>query len=230
VPPPRPTAAGEPGGIRAAGAAGAAIDEGDRLLERLSEGGPGRGPLGGFAAVRHLSRLGLNALTLLPNRTLGAVGSVAGSAWDTASVALDVAAGAYRDGFAFSGFGLWAARLTLAGALLAAAGGLATALTARTRRGRIVGGLVLAGGSLQAAGLATAGTDLIVLGAAGMEVPPVGVALILAGTAITAGVAAYQAWPTLRDAGRRARDWVSDRASAAWDGARSIAGSLPTPW
>ena len=114
--------------------------------------------------------------------------------------------------------------------LLAAAGGLFTALTARSRRGRILGGLQLAGGGLQAAGLATAGTDLIVLGAAGMEVPPVGVALILAGTALTAGVAAYQAWPTLRNAGGRAKDWVSDRASAAWDGARSLVGSLPTPW
>lgn len=230
VPLPGPTAAEGPPGIRAAGAAGVAIDEGDRLLERLSEAAPGRAPLGGFAALRHLSRLGLNALTLLPNRTLGAVGSVAGSAWDAAAVALDVAGGAYRDGFAFSGFGLWAARLTLAGSLLAAAGGLATALTARSRRGRVIGGLMLAGGGLQAAGLATAGTDLIVLGAAGMEVPPVGVALILAGTALTAGVAAYQAWPALRGAGRRARDWVSDRALAAWDGARSIAASLPTPW
>jgi cell wall-associated NlpC family hydrolase len=226
----RGTATGKPAGIGAAGVAGAAIDEGDRLLEQLSETGPGRGTLGGFAALRHLSRLGLNALTLLPNRTLGAIGSVAGSAWDAAAVAVDLAAGAYRDGFAFSGFGLWAARLTLAGALLAAAGGLATALTARSRRGRIVGGLMLAGGGLQAAGLATAGTDLIVLGAAGMEVPPVGVALILAGTAITAGVAAYQAWPTLRGAGRRTKDWLSDRASATWDGACSIAGSLPTPW
>jgi len=224
------TARREPSGLPAAGAAGAAIDEGDRLLERLSEGDPGRSPFGGFAAVRHLSRLGLNALTLLPNRTLDAIGSVAGTAWDTAAVAADLAAGGYREGFAFSGFGLWAARLTLAGSLLAAAGGLFTALTARSRRGRILGGLQLAGGGLQAAGLATAGTDLIVLGAAGMEVPPVGVALILAGTAITAGVAAYQAWPTLRSAGGRGKDWVSARASAAWDGARSLAASLPTPW
>ncbi|HEU0194342.1 MAG TPA: C40 family peptidase [Gaiellales bacterium] len=217
-------------GLRAAGAAGAALDEGDRLLEHLSESDAGRNPLGGFAAIRHLSRLGLNALTLLPNRTLGALGSVAGSTWDVVAAAVDLAAGGYREGFAFSGFGLWAARLTLAGALLAAAGGLFTALTARTRRGRIVGGLELAGGGLQAAGLATAGTDLIVLGAAGMEVPPVGVALILAGTAITAGVAVYQAWPTLRRAGGRVGGWLANRASAAWDGARSLAGSLPTPW
>ena len=224
------TAPREPSGLRAAGAAGAAIDEGDRLLERLSEGDPGRSPFGGFAAVRHLSRLGLNALTLVPNRTVAAIGNVAGTAWDTAAVAADLAAGGYREGFAFSGFGLWAARLTLAGALLAAAGGLFTALTARSRRGRILGGLQLAGGGLQAAGLATAGTDLIVLGAAGMEVPPVGVALILAGTAITAGVAAYQAWPTLRNAAGRGKAWVSDRGSAAWHGARSLVGSLPTPW
>jgi len=219
-----------PSGIRAAGAAGAAIDEGDRLLERLSGSDAGRSPLGGFAAVRHLSRLGLNALTLLPNRTLGAIGSVAGTAWDAVAVAVDLAAGGYREGFAFSGFGLWAARLTLAGSLLAAAGGLFTAITARSRRDRIVGGLQLAGGGLQAAGLATAGTDLIVLGAAGMEVPPVGVALILAGTAITAGVAAYQAWPTLRRIGSRAKSWLSDRGSAAWHGARSLVGSLPSPW
>jgi hypothetical protein len=69
----------------------------------------------------------------------------------------------------------------------------------------------------------------------------VGAVLIVTGTAITCGVVLYQSWPALSAAGGSAVRWAGRRisraarsvgsaAGAAWDGARSLAASLPTPW
>jgi len=201
----------------------------------------GRPTVGGIAGVRHLSRFGLNLLTFAPDRTVSNLATASGAVWDAAAGAGDAIEGGLSSGLATSGLGLLASRLTAAGGLLTVVTGGIMLVTGGSRRRRIVGGVQAAGGALQLAGFATAGTDLVVLGAAGMEVPPVGVALILAGTAITCGVALYQTWPTLsaaaaaavRSAARGARDVAArarDAAGAAWDGARALASELPTPW
>jgi hypothetical protein len=203
--------------------------------------GDGRSTLGGLAGVRHVSRLALSALTLFPDRTVSALASAAGAVWDLAAGVAELANGALEDGMVATGGALWAGRLTALGGLFSAITGGVLLLTARTRRQRIVGAAQAVGGAIQVAGFATAGTDLIVLGAAGMEVPPVGVALIVTGTAITCGVVLYQSWPALSAAGGSAARWAGRRisraangvrsaAGAAWDGARSLAASLPTPW
>jgi cell wall-associated NlpC family hydrolase len=218
---------------------GYGVDAADRVAGAVEH--DGRVTVGGFAGVRHVSRLGLNLLALAPDRTVSNLATASGAVWDAASGASDAIEGGLSSGLATSGLGLWASRLTAAGGLLTVVTGGLMLATGSTRRRRIMGAVQATGGALQAAGFAAAGTDLMVLGAAGMEVPPVGVALILAGTAITCGVALYQTWPTLsaagsalvRSAGRGARDVAGrarDAAGAAWDGARALASELPTPW
>ena len=222
-----------PAGDAAAGAAGRAV--------KMAEAGEGRLTLGGLAGLKHLSRLGLNALTLFPDRTVSALASVTGSVWDLSAGVLELVHGGLESGMAVSGAGLWASRLTAFGSLLTViVGGLALA-TGSSRRQRILGGLQAAGGALQLAGFAAAGTDLMAAGAVSMEVPPVGAVLIVTGTAITAGVVLYQSWPVLSAAGGRALRSAShtahemagafrDAAGATIGGARSLISSLPTPW
>ncbi len=223
------------------GQAGDAASGAAGRLARMAEAGEGRLTLGGLAGVKHLSRLGLNALTLVPNRTVSAVAASAGAVWDTASGVEELVRVGLTSGFAISGPGLWATRLTAAGTVLTVLIGGAMLATGSSRRQRILGGLQAAGGAVQLAGFATAGTDLVVVGAAGMEVPPVGATLIVAGTIIMAGVALYQAWPVLsarggaaarwaRGKARRVVDAVRNTASAVADGARSLASAIPTPW
>jgi cell wall-associated NlpC family hydrolase len=230
-----------PGRSWPAGAVGEAVVGAAGRVLRMAEASEGRVTVGGLAGVRHLSRLGLNALAMIPNRTVSAAASAGGSLWDVASGVAELGRGGLRSGLVASGTGLWASRLTAAGGLLAALAGGALLATGRTRRQRVLGGLQAAGGAAQVAGFAAAGTDLIVLGAAGMEVPPVGAALIVAGTTITCGVAVYQAWPAISSAGAAARRWAGRRvralagraraaAGAVWDGARSLAAALPVPW
>jgi hypothetical protein len=201
----------------------------------------GRSTLGGLAGVRHLSRLALSALALFPDRTVSAAASAAGSVWDVAAGVAELINGGLEDGMVATGGALWASRLTAVGGLLSAITGGVLLMTGRTRRQRILGAAQAVGGAVQVAGFATAGTDLIVLGAAGMEVPPVGAALIVTGTVITCGVVLYQSWPALSAAGGSAARWAGGRigraagrvrsaAGAAWDGARSLASALPTPW
>jgi cell wall-associated NlpC family hydrolase len=201
----------------------------------------GGSPLGGLAGVRHLSRLALSALAVYPDRTVSAAASTAGSVWDLAAGVAELVNGGLEDGMVVRGGALWATRLTAIGGLLSAITGGVLMATARTRRQRILGAAQAVGGAMQVAGFATAGTDLIALGAVGMEVPPVGAVLIVTGTAITCGVVLYQSWPALSAAGGVAARWtgrrigsaartVASAAGAAWDGARSLASALPTPW
>jgi cell wall-associated NlpC family hydrolase len=223
------------------GQAGDAAVGGAGRLARMVETGEGRLTLGGLAGLKHISRLGLNALTLIPNRTVSAAASATGAVWDVSSGVTELARTGIQSGFVTSGPGLWASRLTLGGAVLTAFVGGLMLLTGRTRRQRVLGGLQAAGGVIQVAGFATAGTDLLAAGAVSMEVPPVGAVLIVTGTVIMAGVVLYQSWPALSAAGATAARWagrqaarVGDRAGAAAsavaDGARSLVSSLPTPW
>jgi cell wall-associated NlpC family hydrolase len=220
-------------------AADSAVGGAVRLAAMAEE--EGRSTLGGLAGVRHFSRLALSALVYFPDRTVSAAASVAGSVWDLAAGVAELVNGGLEDGMVATGGALWASRLTAIGGLFSAITGGVLLVTGRTRRQRILGAAQAVGGTMQVAGFATAGTDLIVLGAAGMEVPPVGAVLIVTGTAITCGVVLYQSWPALSAAGGSAARWagrrigraargVSSAAAAAWDGAHSLAASLPTPW
>src|SRR5262249_922934 len=96
------------------------------------------------------------------------------------------------DGLVVSGMGVWALRLNLIGGLISTIGFGAQAVTARTRRDRIAYTTLAVGSGLSTAGGATAGTTLIGLGGATAEVPPVGLALIVVGSALCAGAYLYQ--------------------------------------
>jgi cell wall-associated NlpC family hydrolase len=217
-----------------------ALAAGSKVADWLEEV-HGRGAVGGFAGVHHISRLGLNAATLYPDRRVSTTGSVLGAAWDVGSSAMDVLADGLGSGLAVGGLGLWASRLTVLGGAVSLAFGGYALYEARTRRQRVVAAAQTVAGGLTVAGFATAGGELCALGAASMEVPPVGLTLLCAATVITAGVTLYQNWSAIRGAAAvagssasklasRAASTVSDAAGAAVDGARSLVSSIPTPW
>src|SRR5947207_5380644 len=102
---------------------------------------------------------------------------MAGSAWDAAGTAIDLAGAAGRTGLELGGAGLWAARLSVLGGAVSTLMYAGQAWTARSRRDRIGNGLIAAGSAATTAGMMTAGGSLLALGAGTAVVPPVGLCL-----------------------------------------------------
>ena len=83
--------------------------------------------------------------------------------------------------------------------------------------------------------MATAGADLIGIGAASLEIPPVGVGLIVTGGLLVAGAYAYREWGWLTGGGavrelrtgvRWARAKATRAAGAVVDAGRSVVDAL----
>jgi hypothetical protein len=224
-------------------ALGTGLQAGEAAAARLAARSRGV-PLQAFAAVRTLARLGVTFAGLVLPGAWHAVAASGGSAWDALAAVRDLVEVAGTGGLVVSGMGVWALRLNLIGGLVSTVGFAAQALTARTRRDRIAYTGLAVGTGLSTAGVATAGTALIGLGGATVEVPPVGLVLIAIGSALCAGAYLYQNPQLCRrlvSAGGRALDlaWrvqtaparvVVSAASDAAAKARSLVESLPTPW
>jgi cell wall-associated NlpC family hydrolase len=249
--PPAPAQA--PGGRPAAGPAaasswsddlGTALDAGGHTAEQLGERGRAV-PLQAAAALQHLSRFGLTALGgLLPDPDWRDAVNLVGSIWDTYSAVRDLTAAAAAGGLELSGVGLWAARFSVLGGALSTGLFAAQAYSARRSRDRVGYGLMAVGSAATTAGLMTAGGSLLAMGATSSVVPPVGLTLIAVGACIcvTGYLVRHPEW--CRGAARigaRALDvaWraqtapvraAASVASGVADRARSLAGSISTPW
>jgi hypothetical protein len=223
---------------------GTALDAGGHTAEQLGERGRAV-PLQAAAALQHLSRFGLTALGgLLPDPDWRDAVNLAGSIWDTYSAVRDATATAAAGGLELSGVGLWAARFSVLGGALSTGLFAAQAYSARRRRDRVGYGLMAVGSAATTVGLMTAGGSLLAIGATTSVVPPVGLTLIAlgAGICVTGYLVRHPEW--CRSAvriGARGLDlaWraqtapvraIASVASGAADRARSLAGSIPTPW
>src|SRR4051812_30078909 len=240
---------GRPAGPTAAGSSwsddlGTALDAGGHTAEQLGERGRAV-PLQAAAALQHLSRFGLTALGgLLPDPDWRDAVNLAGSIWDTYSAVRDATATAAAGGLELSGVGLWAARFSVLGGALSTGLFAAQAYSARRRRDRVGYGLMAVGSAATTVGLMTAGGSLLAIGATTSVVPPVGLTLIAlgAGICVTGYLVRHPEW--CRSAvriGARGLElaWraqtaqvraIASVASGAADRARSLAGSIPTPW
>ncbi len=163
----------------------------------------------GAAGLRTAGRAGLLVLSsFLPREWERDLSSAAGSAWDAASAAAGISEGGMPLGL----FGLWAARFTLAGTLIFAGSSLLAGLRARRRDDRVVALVQAAGYSLNAAGIATAGAGLLTAGAATAEIPPLGLALCAAGSALLVGSYVYRYRSSIAGAAGRAAGAVTSTA------------------
>jgi len=179
-----------------------------RAAEHLEETG-GKAGFQGAAGLRTAGRAGLLVLSsFLPRAWERDLSSAAGSTWDAASAV----AGMSEGGMPLGLFGLWAARFTLAGSLIFAGSSLVSGLRASRRDDRIVALTQAAGYGLNAAGITTAGTGLLTAGAATAEIPPLGLALCAAGSALLVGSYAYRYRSSIGRAAGRAAGAVTGAA------------------
>jgi len=240
----RPAATPAPAGSSWSDDLGTALDAGGHTAEQLGERGRAV-PLQAAAALQHLSRFGLTALGgLLPDPDWRDAVNLVGSVWDTYSAVRDLTAAAAGGGLELSGVGLWAARFSVLGGALSTGLFAAQAYSARRRRDRVGYGLMAAGSAAATAGLMTAGGSLMAMGATTSVVPPVGLTLIAvgAGVCVTGYLVRHPEWcrsaarigATALDVAWRAQTApvraVASVASGVADRARSLAGSIPTPW
>jgi hypothetical protein len=152
---------------------------------------------------------------VLPEEWERDLSSATGSTWDAASAVAEMSDG----GMPLSAFGLWAARFTLAGTVIFAGWALAAAARARSRDERIVAGMQAAGYALNAGGVATAGAGLVTAGAATAEIPPVGLALCAAGSALLVGSYAFRYRASIARGARRVAGAVTGAARTTVDAA-----------
>jgi len=240
----RPAATPAPAGSSWSDDLGTALDAGGHTAEQLGERGRAV-PLQAAAALQHLSRFGLTALGgLLPDPDWRDAVNLVGSVWDTYSAVRDLTDAAAGGGLELSGVGLWAARFSVLGGALSTGLFAAQAYSARRRRDRVGHGLMAAGSAAATAGLMTAGGSLMAMGATTSVVPPVGLTLIAvgAGICVTGYLVRHPEWcrsaarigATALDVAWRAQTApvraVASVASGVADRARSLAGSIPTPW
>ena len=240
----RPAATPAPAGSSWSDDLGTALDAGGHTAEQLGERGRAV-PLQAAAALQHLSRFGLTALGgLLPDPDWRDAVNLVGSVWDTYSAVRDLTDAAAGGGLELSGVGLWAARFSVLGGALSTGLFAAQAYSARRRRDRVGYGLMAAGSAAATAGLMTAGGSLMAMGATTSVVPPVGLTLIAvgAGVCVTGYLVRHPEWcrsaarigATALDVAWRAQTApvraVASVASGVADRARSLAGSIPTPW
>jgi hypothetical protein len=218
-PPPAPVESSRIGvGPRARASGGGGNIIGKRLTElvtgaqhaaqHLEETG-GKVGFQGAAGLRTAGRAGLLvASSLLPRAWERDLSSAAGSAWDAASALAGISEGGLPLGL----FGLWAARFTLAGTLIFAGSSLFAARRAARRDDRVVALVQAAGYGLNAAGIAAAGSGLLTAGAATAEIPPVGLALCAAGSALLVGSYAYRYRSAIRGGAVRVAGAVASAA------------------
>jgi hypothetical protein len=240
----RPAVTAGPAGSSWSDDLGTALDAGGHTAEQLGERGRAV-PLQAAAAFQHLSRFGLTALGgLLPDPDWRDAVNLVGSIWDTYSAVRDLTAAAAAGGLELSGVGLWAARFSVLGGALSAGLFAAQAYSARRSRDRVGYGLMAVGSAAATAGLMTAGGSLMAIGATTSVVPPVGLTLIAvgAGICVTGYLVRHPEWcrsaarigATALDVAWRAQTAPvrvgASVASGVADRARSLAGSIPTPW
>jgi hypothetical protein len=183
----------------------------EHAAEHLEETG-GELRFQGAAGLRTIGRAGVMVLSsALPREWERDAASAAGSTWDAGSALAGMADG----GLPMGVFGLWAARITLLGTLLLAGSSFLAARRAATRDERVMAVAQMTGYGLTAAGLATAGPGLVTAGVATAEIPPLGLALCAAGSAIIVASYAYRYRSALVRAVRAPVDAVEDVASAA---------------
>jgi cell wall-associated NlpC family hydrolase len=221
-----------------------ALSIGERAALQLGERGRAL-PLQAVAGIQHLSRFTLIGLgALLPDPDWRDAANLVGSGWDAASAVGDLVAAAGSSGLELSGVGLWAARFSVIGGALSAGLFASQAYRARRSRDRIGYGLMAAGSVATTAGLATAGSSLLALGATASVVPPLGLTLMAvgAGLCVSGYLVRHPEW--CRRAiglGGRVLDtaWRVEtapvRVAASLGGhaaaaARSVISSIPTPW
>jgi hypothetical protein len=181
--------------------------------EHLEETG-GRIAFQGAAGLKTGFRAGVLVLAnVLPREWERDLSAAAGSTWDAAEAVAGVAEGGMPLGL----FGLWAARFTLAGTLIFAASSFLAARRARTRDEFVFAMAQGAGYGLTAAGLATAGSGLLWAGAATAEIPPLGLALCAAGSAILVVSYAYKYRSAIGGAVDRVRNAAGSTLHAAFD-------------
>jgi cell wall-associated NlpC family hydrolase len=231
-------------GVTAFDRLGTVLRAGETVAEQLGVRGRAM-PLQAVAGIRNLARFGLSGVgALLPDPDWRDASNLAGSTWDAASSAREMASAVGTTGVEISGVGLWAARFSLLGGALSTGLFATQAYTARRTRDRIAYGLMAAGSAATTAGLLTGGGSLLALGAATTVVPPVGLALLAAGaTLCVAGyLVRHPQWcRTALDVAGRALDvaWKVQTApvraasavtSKVADGARAVLDAIPTPW
>jgi cell wall-associated NlpC family hydrolase len=232
TPPPRRGTAPEArahggGGLSVSGVVATAAGGVQRVAGQLDELG-GRVSLQALEGLRNLLRFGVSGIAaFIPDPHLRDVAQFITVVWDTVAFV--------RSGLELSGWSLWAARLGVPVGFAFGLSYLWKAYTARRRSDRIWYGLQAAGNILMSVGVATAGADLLAAGAASLEIPPVGVALIVTGGLLLAGACAYREWGWLTGGGavrelrtgvRRARAKATRAAGAVVDAGRSVVDAL----
>ena len=196
---------------------GAALAAAERIAGHVENGG--RVVFQGEAGLRTVARVGLTGVAVvLPRRWQRDAAAAAGSAWDAASAAADLAAGGLMLGAA----ALWVARLSVIGAAAFCGLSVLAAVRSRSRAGIVFNAAQAAGYALTGAGIATAGTSLVTLGAATAEIPPLGLGLCAAGATILAASYCYRERGAIASAARSA----AAAAGSALDAGRSALDAL----
>jgi hypothetical protein len=204
-------------------AAGAA----QRVAGQLDELG-GKVSLQALEGLRNLLRFGVSGIAaFIPDPHLKDVAQFMSAVWDTVAF--------LRSNLELSGWSLWAARLGVPVGFAFGLSYLWQAYAARRRSDRIWYGLQAAGNILMSVGVATAGADLVGVGVASLEIPPVGVVLIVTGGLLLAGACAYREWGWLTGGGaageaRTGVHWARAKATraagAVVDAGRSVANAI----
>ena len=209
LPRPQPPTDSSPVPLRGGGSAwGSLISTGSSAVNHVGDWIHGRG--GRLPEhLGHGANLGLDALSVLPNRTLSAFAQVVSAGWDVARVARAFASEAPPAAGGLLGAGVWLVQVLIAGFGL---------YRARTWRGRLYNGAMLAGGVL---GLAAVGAAAGLLGTALVAASPF---LLAAAIVITAGATIYANWDTLTSASSRATWWCVHKASSTVHSVASFIG------
>ncbi|MDX6591619.1 MAG: hypothetical protein QOJ13_815 [Gaiellales bacterium] len=244
---PRPTAVvrpSAPAGPSLLDQVGAALHAAESAAKLLGERGRAV-PLHATAAVRTGLRHGVVGLSVfLPDPDWRDGAGFAGAVWDAGASTVDLARTHATGGLRLAGWSLWAARLSVIGGTLSTGLFGWQALTARSRRDRVGYGLMAAGSAATTVGLVSGGAALMTLGAGAAVIPPVGLALIATGAALCAAgyLVRHPEWGRVAlNLGGRALDtaWRVQTApvraaasvgGAVVDRAKSLLGSVPTPW
>ena len=184
-----PRAAGEGGGAGwIAGRVAELVTGAQHVADHIEETG-GEVGFQGAAGLKTGFRVGLLVFaSVLPQEWERDLSAAAGSAWDAA----EATAGAIDGGLPLGPFGIWAARFTFAGSLLFTISSLLAARRSTRREDWVFHVAQGVGYGLNAAGIATAGSGLLGAGAATAEIPPLGLALCAAGSAVLVTSYAYR--------------------------------------
>jgi cell wall-associated NlpC family hydrolase len=168
----------------------------------------------GAAGLKTGLRAGLLVFaSVLPREWERDLSAAAGSTWDAA----EATAGAIDGGIPLGPFGIWAARFTLAGSLIFAASSFLAARRATRREDWAFHVAQGVGYGLNAAGIATAGSGLLAAGAATAEIPPLGLALCAAGSAVLVASYAYKYRSAIGGAVETAGNAARSTLHAAFD-------------